>query len=378
MTSSDRSVVFIINSLTAGGAERAFVSVISSMEDRLKGYTTHLVLLDTEEERHPVPHFVRKHVIDANFNWLKSAYSLMGLLKDLSPAVTLSFLNRANVANVISATILRHPCVISERSHTSSHFGGVAAPINRAIIRLIYPRADQVIAASHGIRTDLISNFGISEGKVSVIYNPVDLAQIERQASLAPSIDLPDAYILSVGRLVTDKNFPLLIKAYRAANLAEKLVIAGEGDQRGVLERLIADLGLTGRVLLPGHVQNPYPLMKAARLYVCSSDTEGFPNALIEAMALGCPVVSTDCDVGPREILQDAAAERVCQVRSAKWGILVPTGSVQALAETIVMALHPEVRSTYSGRGKERARLFSVDAAVGQYWSTLARYLDCR
>src|SRR5262245_30322972 len=119
MTSSARSVAFIINSLTAGGAERALVSLIGAMEDRLQGIAAHLVLLDMEEGRHAAPGFVTKHVLDADFSLPKSTTRLTRLLKDLSPDVTLSFLNRANVANVIASRVLRLPCIVSERTHTS-------------------------------------------------------------------------------------------------------------------------------------------------------------------------------------------------------------------------------------------------------------------
>lgn len=375
MNSSAQNVVFVINSLCAGGAERVLVNLIDRMEDRLKGFSTHLVLLDVEEERHLAPRFVKKHVLDARFHSVKSAYLLTRLLNQLSPLVTLSFLNRANVATVISSRLLKHPCIISERGHTSSQFArGASAAINNAIIRFTYPLADQVIAVSNGIREDLVANYGIPRHKVRTIYNPVDVQSIEQQASAAPAV-APDPYILSIGRLVPDKNFRLLIMAYRAADIAEKLVILGEGGERGALEELVAELGLTGRVMLPGYVANPYPIMKAARLFVCSSNTEGFPNALIEAMALGCPIVSTDCDVGPGEILHDLANNRCTEVTTGKWGILVPTNTVHALADAIKLALRPDIRATYVERGKERAGDFSVRASVDQYWSTIAPYL---
>jgi len=372
-----QKIVFVINSLTAGGAERALVQLLSGMEDRLQSYATHLVLLDIEDERHQVPCFVTKHVLDAKFSTWRSAYLLTRLMKNVSPSVTLSFLTRANCANVFSAGLLGHPCIISERIHTSSHFGnGATATLSRNIVRLAYRRADQVIAVSQGVRQELVANYGISENRICAIYNPVDVDLIERQASELPEIPLPPAYILGIGRLVPNKNFRLLIEAYLAADVSESLVILGEGDERSALEALIAQRGLSGRILLPGYVRNPYPMLKVARLFVCSSNAEGFPNALIEAMVLGCPVVSTDCDSGPREILDGISGNRSTDVAAGRWGILVPTNTVQPMAEAITMALRPEIGSMYQERGRQRAKDFRVQASADQYWSTLAPYLE--
>jgi N-acetylgalactosamine-N,N'-diacetylbacillosaminyl-diphospho-undecaprenol 4-alpha-N-acetylgalactosaminyltransferase len=379
MSLSAQNIVFVINSLTAGGAEHALVQLLSRMEDRLQSYTTHLVLLDIADERHKAPCFVTKHVLDAKFSTWKSAYLLTKLMKNLSPAVTLSFLTRANCANVFSSELLGHPCIISERIHTSSHFGkGATATLSRNTVRFAYRRADQIIAVSQGVKQDLVANYGISESRIRAIYNPVDTDRIERQALESPAIHLPQAYILGIGRLVPNKNFRLLIEAYLAANVAESLVILGEGNERPALEALIKQLGLSGRVLLPGYVRNPYPIVKAARLFVCSSNAEGFPNALLEAMALGCPVVSTDCDSGPREILEGLSASQSTDVTAGSWGILVPANTVQSMARAITMALRPEVGKIYQERGKQRAKDFGVETSADQYWSTLAPYLRSR
>lgn len=375
MSSTPRNVVFVINSLTAGGAERALTDLLAYLQDDLRQYTVHLVLLDVEEQRHAVPSYVQEHVLDARFGMFSSTVLLGRLLRELTPAVTLSFLNRANCANVIASRILRYPCIISERVHTTSHFGtGMSAAINKAIVRLTYRLADQVIAVSEGVKTELISNFGVREAQVRVIYNPIDTTRICQRASEAPSIKLPKPYILGMGRLVPNKNFRLLIESYCSSGISENLVILGEGSERSELETLISKLGLGERVVLPGYVQNPYPVIKAARLFVSSSNAEGFPNALIEAMALGCPVVATDCNSGPMEILTRKMGCRPAEVTLAEYGILVPVNSARSLTDAIRIASREDIRDRYSQCGRQRARDFGVRRSVVQYSSAIASY----
>jgi glycosyltransferase involved in cell wall biosynthesis len=164
--------------------------------------------------------------------------------------------------------------------------------------------------------------------------------------------------ILAVGRLTLQKDFPTLIRAFARlrARRSARLVILGEGELRDELEALVAELGLTADVALPGFVDNPFSWMRGSALFVLSSAWEGFGNVLVEAMACGTPVVSTDCPSGPAEILENG-----------KWGRLAAVGDAEALARAIAEALDdpnpPDVRA--------RAAFFSVERSVDAYLAIL-------
>ncbi|PZO54460.1 MAG: glycosyltransferase [Alphaproteobacteria bacterium] len=363
-----RRAIFLINSLAGGGAERVMCTLLRYSEPMRSEFQITLALLDQEPAAYAPPDWVELRQLDGRRSLPRSIVAVGKLYAELKPDVTLSFLSRANIANIWNA---KRGCVISERSNTSAHLPGLRGAPARALVRLAYPRADKVIAVSQGVADDLVQNFGLAPGKLETIANPVDAAAIAQRAAEAPTIDTENEYLLAVGRLVRSKNFELLIRAYAASGLAQRLVILGEGPERDNLERLIAELSLSDRVSMPGFAANPYPIMARAALFVLSSNDEGFPNALVEAMTLGVPVVATNCASGPSEILADSAREIVSGLALAQYGALTPTDDVASMAEALRLMSDPERRRDYGARAAARARTYSPEAAAERYWRVL-------
>lgn len=330
-------------------------------------YDIILALLDREPAAYAAPDWVDVRELDCAGSMVTSVQKVKAIHAELRPDVALSFLNRANVANVLAA---KGACVISERSNASAHLPGVRNLPARGLVRWTYPRADKVIAVSEGVADDLAQNFAVPSNKLISIANPIDVDAIEAKAAGEAAYRPAGDYILAAGRLVKSKNFELLIRAYAQAGVVESLVILGEGGERAALEAVACECGVSDRVALPGFMANPYPLMRAAKLFVLSSNDEGFPNALVEAMALGTPVVATNCASGPSEILAEASRHSIDGVTFAQHGVLTPPNDVAAMASAL-REMTVERRAEYGARAAARARAYGPEIAAERYWRVL-------
>ena len=369
-----KRILFLINSLEGGGAERVMSTLLRHSASERERYDIVLGLLDDLPAAYAVPDWVEVRQLNGKQSFLRSVMAVRDLVADVRPHVTLSFLTRSNVANVLSG---RMPCVISERANTSGHFSaGPRGMLSRAVVRALYPRAARVIAVSEGVADDLRDNFGVPADRLIAIPNPVDMDAICAKAAEPPSVAIEGPYILAAGRLVTSKNFSMLICAFAATESDRTLVIAGEGPEREALARLASEHGAGKRILLPGFVGNPYPLMRGAELFVLSSNVEGFPNALVEAMALGTPVIATNCASGPSEILADASRAEIAGLTMAPYGVLVDAGSTEQMAEALERMRDGELRRTYGAKAAERARVYSPESVKDRYWSVLREVLS--
>lgn len=318
--------------LVGGGAERVTLNLATGLASQ--GQRVDLVLAsETGDLLDQVPDSVR--VVDLGAKrTITSLPGLMRYLRSERPDGLLSAINHANLVAIWASRLAgyRGPLIATEHIHLPAASAGAwQFAFNRAI-GFVYPFAHKVVAVSHGVKRSLVEQGGVRADKIDVIYNPVIGERMLRHAPTRPAA-IPDdgiPTILGVGRLSEQKNFPLLIRAFARLRQVRdaRLLILGQGPDHDMLRSLAEQLGLGQDVALPGFVPNPYDYLASADLFVLSSDWEGLPTVLIEALALGTPVVSTDCPSGPREILQDGV-----------YGSLVPMNDEQALAESMLAAL---------------------------------------
>lgn len=362
-----KHIAIFLPSFGGGGAEKIGVTLANALADA--GLRVDLVVATAVG---PHASLVSKavRVIDLRSPRVFSAIlPLARYLRREAPVALLAMMTHANVAAVIAKSLARVKCrlVVSERSTISINARQAATVREKLIYRLaatVYPKADAIVAVSREAATDLAEFTGLDPTRVGSIYNPFDLGRIDELSREDPghpwlSPGQPPV-IIAVGRLMPEKDFPTLLRAFAdlRRHLKARLLILGEGDLRRELEDQAKQLGLEpDEFQMPGFVSNPYSYLSRASLFVLSSRWEGLPGVLIEALACGVPVVSTECRSGPKEILEDG-----------RWGQLVPVGDARALGVAMQRAL--------SGRsgfvdGRSRAREFSLEKTVSMYLDIL-------
>jgi glycosyltransferase involved in cell wall biosynthesis len=332
MRSAMARLAFLLPNFAGGGAERVALTLIEVLVDR--GHAVDLVLAEAKGELLPlVPSGVR--VIDLRAPRLRRAILPLGrYLRRERPDALQVNMWPLTIVGILAGMLARTRTrvVVSDHVTLTRQYGGNRATMMalRASTRLFYPRAAARLCVSQGAADDLATISGIDRGSIEVIHNPVSVPNDIRST---PEIEMlwgeATARILTVGSLKLQKNHALLLRAFaRFGREDARLMILGEGSVRRELEMLARELGIAGRIIMPGFAVDPWPYYASASLFVLSSDYEGFGNVLVEALASGVPVVSTDCESGPREILADG-----------EFGTLVPCGDADALAEAMEQAL---------------------------------------
>lgn len=328
-------VLYVINSLEGGGAERIFSKVVNYARLYKNNVNNQVCLLDDKSIKYNIEGDIKN--LDAGGSFLHSFVRLYKYIRLNKPDLIVSFLTRANICCLICGVILGVPVVISERVNTSSHFGhGVKSKIYNLIVRMLYVKAKKIIAVSSGVKKDLIDTYNIPEGKIEVIYNPVDVDGNRRLAVKNKGVNLFNNYIVCIGRLVKNKNFNLIINS--AININSNVLIIGFGEEKDKLQEEINKKGLHEKVKILDFQENPFPFIYSARFFVLTSNAEGFPNALVEAMSLGKAIIATDCNSGPREILSpktNVNHKVINEIELAEFGVLVPVNNKEKMIEAI-------------------------------------------
>ena len=354
--SSRKRIAIFLPSLGGGGAERVALTLIKHFLSQ--AHAVDLVLAKAEGELLPlVPAKVR--LIDLKAPRLRHALAgLRRYLRRERPDALQVSMWPLTVIGILAHRWARSDArlVVSEHTTLTRHYERRAT---RALIRLttalLYPLAADRVAVSQGVAEDLARLSGMDAGRFRVIPNPVD-----RPSSLRPSPSVEALWegvgvrILTVGRLTAEKNHQLLIDAFARLpeSLGARLMIVGRGRLEDALREQAAACRVEHRVVFPGFAVDPWPYYASAGLFVLSSNYEGYPVALVEAMHAGLRVVSTDCGTGPREILDDG-----------RFGRLVPVADVEALARAIAESLDAPPRPAAV---QERARLLE-EASLRQY-----------
>lgn len=347
-------IALFLPNLHGGGAERMMLNLARE----LKSYPISIDLIVANLFGDYIS-LIPEGIEVFNLNSKKTIFSIFKLKKYIEtnqPDILISTLRRANVTAVLSKILSKRQFkLILREANTFSSQAKIDETIPEKILnvlcKLLYPKADSIVAVSKEMANELVADLKINSGKIICIYNPVVDEMIQKKTLEKPEhkwlIQKNEKVIIGIGRITPQKDFETLIRAFSIVKkeIPSKLIILGKPDQsNGEFEKLIkivSELNIKNDVDFPGFVDNPFSYLANSDLFVLSSKFEGLPGALIQALYCGCPVVSTDCPTGPREILENG-----------RFGLLSPPGDWQKLALNMLRTLkEPLTKNELQQRG---------------------------
>jgi len=355
---SPQHIALFTTTLDIGGAQRVMRHLAEGFADR--GLQVDLVLIRAGPKKYDIPKNVR--VLDIGAPRIYAALpGLIRYMRENRPQAMLSAGKAVNVmvllakrlAMVSSRLVISEHNTLSNSVRESTDWRKKLLP---TFMRRTYSQSDAIVAVSEGVATDLSQEFPFLDKEIQVIYNPVvtpDLIHRSKEPLDHPWFKASEPpVVLSAGRFTEQKDFSTLVEAISLLRKERtvRLAILGKGKKQEELESVVRKENLEDNVLFPGFVDNPYKYMKQADVFALSSKWEGLPTVLIEAMACGTPVVSTDCPSGPAEILENG-----------KWGRLASVGSPAELSSAIMKTLDDPID------GSPRAEDFHLDHVMESY-----------
>ena len=385
-------ISILINSLTEGGAEKVALTLLESY---LKsGMEVELLCLE-KKDFYQVPKGVKVTYLSEEdepasplqklFSMFVAARKLKKHVKENGVKLVQSHLIRACYVNALSQMLgSKH------KSQGVNHMiigTNAKGKINHYLIKYLFARLDEIISISEMMRRHWNSRFGF-KNEHNVIPNPHNLDEIRKKSKIESEVfhfDPEKRYMLFAGRLIPLKRVSEIIDVF--AKVRElvpnvEFIVLGDGTERANLEQQAAKLKVLPYIHFMGRVQNPYQYMSRSDIFVLNSETEGLPNVLIEAMACGTPIVSADCNSGPREILQpssDPGQFLKDSVEEAEYGLLVPVANPESLRKAILQLLFDdEVRAHYQEQSLKRAEDYEVDKITKEYVDSFEELMIAR
>ena len=385
-----KKLSILIYSLAGGGAERVVSILLYELREE---FNVTLVLMHDKID-YDIPKETKIHFLEnsnPNENGVKKLLKLplLGLkykkfCQDKSIDVSLAFMNRPSYVAIFSKILgNRVKNIISERTTPSMMYrhDTLLSKVSKILIKKLYPKADFIIANAEGNRLDLIDNFYIDEAKIITIPNLFDLEKIEKLSNEpVEKIEFDKFTFVTVGRLDKGKNHQLMINAFsKLENSSTQLIILGEGVECEALEEQITALNLSNRVFLMGFDNNPYKYFSKSDVFLFSSLYEGFPNVLVEALACGLAIISSDCKSGPREILapkSDVKFQLKQGVEIAEYGILIPVDKEEELVQSFTKVLGEDgLQKHYETQARLRANSFDKKLITKEFVRVLEQVL---
>lgn len=371
-------LMFFVYIFGQGGAERIILNILNHINNTK--YDIHLILGEKTAKNQYLSYLTNRNVQIDYLNVPLGQYdqavnSLAQKINQINPDILFTEAKYTN-------SIAYHAKKLSKNTHTKLIF---REAVNRSACQdedflqkiktsLHYNFGPaKIICISNGVASDLIKHYGVKRKKIAVIHNPADLNFIRKKASGPISNQvfnkIKGKKIITIGRLSPSKNQKLLLEAFgRIKEKNVSLIILGSGELEAELKTYCKDRQIKNVYFL-GNVPNPYQYLKACDLFVLSSIREGFGNVIVEAMATGVPVISTDCPSGPKEIIGDN-----------KYGLLTPLNDINALSNAMTKMLNnPKLMHRYSALGKKRSQDFDINNIIKSYENAIDKvYSDTR
>lgn len=371
----NKNILILCASMQKGGTERVISLILKELSDN-KNSKIHFIMMENGIE-YDLPDSINPVVLsNIKKNGMQKllelpivSLKLKKYIKENSIDTVMSFLYRPNYINILAKIFgSNHRSIINIRSTTSRYKNdGFFGRINLFLINILFDKADLIISNSKGVNEDLKSLMNITTN-LKVIYNPIDMEYINSKKNICEDIDFvfseDKKYIISVGRLIPLKRNIDLIKAFFELQKNDErveLIFLGDGILKNNLINECIKLNIKEKIHFLGNVKNPFYYLNKCDLFVLNSQIEGFPNVLVEAMACGLPIVSSDCKSGPREIL----CNETC-------GILYPVGNEDILIKKIKYYLYNNVDlEKIKKNNLIRVKEFEIGKIINQFKKVL-------